>query len=47
MEGDPNPVEVDGVLMGAIGMFALFSEMSEYEWEKLVWYCGMWGVSMC
>ena len=46
MESGPAPVGVVGVLMGAIGTFALFSEVSECDWERLVRYCGMWGVFM-
>ena len=46
MEGGPAPVGAVGVLMGAVGTFALFSEVSECDWERLVRYCGMWGVFM-
>ena len=46
MEGGPAPVGAVGVLMGAIGTFALFSELSERDWERLVRYYGMWGVFM-
>ena len=42
-EGDPSPVEVDGVPMGAIEMLALFSKMLTCEWLKRVRYCDMWG----
>ena len=35
-----------GVLMGAVGTFALLSEVAECGWDRLVWYCGMWGVFM-
>ena len=34
------------VLMGAVGTFALLSEVPECNWERLVRYCGMCGVFM-
>ena len=46
MESGPAPVGVVGVLMGAVGTFALLSEVPECNWERLVRYCGMCGVFM-
>ena len=46
VEDDLSSEWADGMLVGAVGIFVLLVEMFEYDWERPVRCCGIWGVSM-